>query len=136
RLGQVEALRFPVSGQILATVLDAAVFGYASGAADADDRCEFQLPVLGMADQQAHHPAKMIDRLVALRPVVAMAPELPVGNLRFAEILRLVTIEQDNTAADIRTADIDGDEAVVIPEGIPWQQLHATDQPASIGMMM
>src|SRR6478736_954444 len=134
-LDQVEPAALPVARQVLRAAVDRAVPFDQAGAADADEGSNAEARLAGLLDLGIEHLAEPLDCVVAIGLLVGVAPEFGLPDLGLGEVRRLVLAQLDDAGANIRAADIDGDEAVIGLEDPFRRKMGATDQPGLVGMM-
>ena len=73
-LREIERLAFPVARQILTAALDGAVFANHPGTPHADEGRKHQAVLLSALDQAFQKFDQVLDRILAFRIVIAVAP--------------------------------------------------------------
>lgn len=70
----IEPLGLPIARQVLRAAIDGAVLQNPARTAHADERRQRQAPLFGAPDQRSEEIGQSLDRILALRGIVAMAP--------------------------------------------------------------
>src|SRR5262245_142243 len=133
---QVETLALPVSRQILRAARDGAVSLDDARTADADERRQAQVLLVGPRDQPRQHVDELLHGLFARDVLfIGMTPQLELPDFRLGEVARLFQIELDDAGTDVGAADIDGNDRVVRLEHPARRQMHGSNQAGFVGVV-
>src|SRR6476646_2469542 len=132
----VETLALPVSRQILRSARDSAVRFDDARAANADERRQAQVLLVGSRDQARQHVDELLHRLFARDTLfIGMSPQLELPDPRLGEVARLFQIELDDASPDVGTADVHADDRVVRFEHPARRQMHGANQAGFVGIV-
>src|SRR5689334_8885853 len=127
-LRQVEPAAFPIARKILRAAINRTVALDFSRTPDSNKGRELQVRLFSDANKALEHSGDFLDGFVAFGFVFAVAPNSPPPNRDFRQIVGLFRVQLHDTGADIRAANIDGENGVLALEDPSWGQVDGPDE--------